>query len=169
MGELWTRTKLAFAAFFTILIKGRLPTAAERLASVPKAAAPAEDQSDRAVQVLALLQRDGRLIDFLMEDLGTYSDAQIGAAVRDVHAGCRRVLDRYVTLESILAGREGEPITLAQAIDPAAVRLVGHVTDRPPLRGTLLHRGWRAARVELPPLGDRASRTVVAQAEIEAA
>ena len=57
----------------------------------------------------------------------------------------------------------------AQTIDPAAVRLVGHVTDRPPLHGTLLHRGWRAARVELPPLGDPAGRTVIAQAEIEAA
>ena len=169
MGELWTRTKLAFAAFFTILFKGRLRATAERLVVVHTPAARAEDRSDSAVQILALLQRDGRLIDFLMEDLGAYSDAQIGATVRDVHGGCRRVLDRYVTLESILTGREGEPITLAQAIDPAAVRLVGHVTDRPPLHGTLLHRGWRAARVELPALGDPAGRTVIAQAEIEAA
>ena len=89
--------------------------------------------------------------------------------MRDVHDGCRRALDRYVTLESILTGREGEATTVAAPIDSAAVRLVGNVTGQPPFRGTLLHRGWRASRVELPPLGAPASRKVVAQAEIEVA
>jgi Domain of unknown function (DUF2760) len=167
---LWTRVKLAFAAFFTILFKGRLPAALQ----TPPAAAPApavavSDSSDRAVQMLALLQRDGRLVDFLMEDLGAYTDAQIGTAVRDVHAGCRRALDHYVTLESILDGREGEETIVAQELDSAAIRLVGNVTGRPPFRGTLLHRGWRTSRVELPPLGGDPSRRIVAQAEVEVA
>jgi hypothetical protein len=104
-----------------------------------------------------------------MEDLSTYGDAQIGAGVRDVHAGCRRALDRYVTLEPILAGREGESITVGSPIDPAAVHLVGNVTARSPLSGTLLHRGWRVQRIALPPLGDPAARAIVAQAEIEIA
>jgi Domain of unknown function (DUF2760) len=169
MDGLWTRVKLAFAAFFTILFKGRLPVAlqtAER-ASTPAAPTVISDAPDRAIQMLALLQRDGRLIDFLMEDLGTYSDAQIGTAVRDVHAGCRRALEHYVSLESILDGREGEQTIVAQELDGAAIRLVGNVTGRPPFRGTLLHRGWRTSRIDLPPLGPDPSRRIVAQAEVE--
>jgi hypothetical protein len=171
MDSVWTRVKLAFAAFFTILFKGQLPAALEQ----PRAtAAPAPtvavgaDTSDRAVQLLALLQRDGRLVDFLMEDIAAYSDMQIGSAVRDVHAGCRRALDRYVTLEPILDGREGEATTITQ-VNPAAIRLVGNVTGQPPFRGTLLHRGWRTTRVDLPPLGADSTRSVVAQAAIEVA
>ena len=174
MNGLWTRVKLAFAAFFTILFKGRLPAALQT--SVPTATATAAaassapaDPPDRAIQMLALLQRDGRLVDFLMEDLAGYSDAQIGAAVRDVHDGCRRALDRYLTLEAILEGREGEEAVVAPDLDAAAIRLVGNVTGRPPFRGTLLHRGWRTSRVELPPLGADAGRRVIAQAELEVA
>jgi hypothetical protein len=172
MDGLWTRVKLAFAAFFTILFKGRLPAALQTSAPSPPpvaASVAGNDSPDRAIQMLALLQRDGRLIDFLMEDLGAYSDAQIGTAVRDVHAGCRRALDHYVALESILDGREGEPTMVAQGLDSAAIRLVGNVAGRPPFHGTLLHRGWRTSRVELPPLGPNASRRIVAQAEVEVA
>jgi hypothetical protein len=173
MGGLWNRLKLAFAAFFTILFHGRLPVALQAIRPAEPAATasppPEGDQSDRAIQMLALLQRDGRLIDFLMEDVATYSDAQIGAAVRDVHAGCRGVLTRYVTLEPILSGREGDQTRVSQNLDPAAVRLVGNVTGRPPFPGTLLHRGWRATRIELPPLGGPTGRRIVAQAEVEVA
>lgn len=171
MGGFSTRLRLACVAFFTILFEGRLPAELQPVVRPePAAAAQVPDnQSDRAVQMLALLQRDGRLIDFLMEDLSNYSEAQIGAAVRDVHAGGRKVLDRYVALESILQGLEGEPTTVAESIDPATIRLVGNVSGRPPFRGTLLHRGWRASKVELPPLGSAGSRTIIAQAEIEVA
>jgi len=174
----WTRIKLACAAFFTILFKGRLPSALETggaapgaaPAFVPAPAAPARDDAgDRAVQLLALLQRDGRLVDFVMEDLSPYSDAQIGAGVRDVQAGCRRVLDRYVTLEPVLNNREGDPIALGQDLDTAAIRLVGNVTGAPPFSGRLLHRGWRISHVQLPPLGDPTTRPIVAQAEVEVA
>lgn len=169
MNGVWTRMKLACAAFFTILFKGRLPAALE---GGTRGAAPvrpiADESADRAVQILALLQREGRFIDFVREDLATYSDAQIGAAARDVHAGCRRALERYVTLESILPGREGEAVTVGQdqRVDPAALHLVGNVVGQPPFRGTLLHPGWRAARVDLPALS-ATGRTIVAPAEIE--
>ena len=167
----WTRIKLAFAAFFSILFKGELPTA---LQPATRTAAPSQpvavDTHDRAVQMLALLQREGRLIDFVLEDLAAYSDAQIGAAARDVHTGCHRVLERYVTLEAIIPGREGEAVTVGQdqQIDPAAFHLVGNVAGQPPFRGTLLHPGWRASRVQLPPLGTT-DRTIVTPAEIELA
>jgi hypothetical protein len=167
----WNRIKLAFAAFFTILFKGRLPAALEPAARTEAPAEPTvADPSDRAVQMLALLQREGRFIDFVLEDVAAYSDAQIGAAARDVHAGCHRVLERYVTLEAILPGREGEAVTVGQdqPIDPVAFRLVGNVAGQPPFRGTLLHPGWRASRVQLPPLGTT-GRAIVAPAEIELA
>ena len=102
-----------------------------------------------------------------MEDLSAYDDAQIGAGVRDVHSGCRSVFTRYVTLAPILAGKEGEQTTVAPDVDPAVVRLVGNVTGLPPFPGRLLHGGWQATKVELPPLGARAGRRIVAQAEVE--
>jgi hypothetical protein len=181
MGGVWNRIKLAVMAFFTILFQGRLPVSLQNSAGTVEApepvpapatvatAPPEREQPDRALQLLALLQRDGRLVDFLMEDLGSYGDAQIGAAVRDVHAGCRRILDRHVTLESILGGQEGDAVTIDSNIDLAAVRVVGNVTARPPFRGRLLHKGWRAPRTALPPLSDPGSRAIVAQAEIEVA
>jgi hypothetical protein len=170
MDGVWTRIELAFAAFFTILFKGRLPSALQTTSAEPPARTDSDDALNAAVQMLALLQREGRFVDFVREDLATYSDARIGAATRDVHAGCRRVLERYVTLEAILQGREGEPITVGrdQQIDPAALHLVGNVVGPPPFRGTLLHAGWRVVRVSLPPLG-ASGRTVVAPAEIEVA
>jgi hypothetical protein len=167
----WTRIQLAVAAFFSILFKGRLPAALQPAARAEPPAQPiAADSQDRAVQMLALLQREGRLIDFALEDLAAYSDAQIGAAARDVHAGCHRVLERYVTLEAILSGREGETVTVGQGqqVDPAAFHLIGNVAGQPPFRGTLLHPGWRASRVSLPPLGTT-GRTIVAPAQIEVA
>jgi len=172
MGGVWTRLKLACAAFFTILFKGRLPAVLQNAQPAEPAAAPPPqvvDHSDGAIQMLALLQRDGRLIDFLMEDLTAYDDAQIGAGVRDVHAACRGVFARYLTLEPILSGKEGEQTTVSQDVDPAVVRLVGNVTARPPFPGRLLHCGWRATRIELPPLGTPAGRRVLAQAEVEVA
>ena len=170
MGGVWTRLKLALAAFFTILFKGRLPEALQAPPpSQPATASPAGDTSDRAIQMLALLQRDGRLIDFLMEDLTSYSDAQFGAGVRELHTACRGVFTRYVTLEPILAGKEGEQTRVSEDIDPAVVHLVGNVRGHPPFPGTLLHRGWQATKIELPPLGPAAGRRIVAQAEVEVA
>jgi hypothetical protein len=177
INEIWNRIELAFAAFFAILFKGRLPASIQHGPTAGQSGAPAsapapparEDRGDRAVQLLALLQREGRLVDFVTEDLSTYSDAQIGAAVRDIHAGCRRVLDRYVTLEPVVNNREGDPITLGQELDTSAIRLVGNVTGKPPFSGRLLHRGWRISHVQFPPLGDAAGRAIVAQAEIEIA
>ena len=174
--SVWTRIKLAFVAFFTILFKGRLPQAPE-LQPVGRPEAPeqpaAEDDSDRAVQMLALLQREGRLVDFVREDVAAYSDAQIGAAVRDIHAGCRRALDRYVTLQAVVAGREGDAVTIGQdqPFDSASFHLVGNVTGQPPFRGTLLHSGWRVSQVQLPPLPPQGTsgRTIVAPAQIEVA
>jgi hypothetical protein len=172
--SVWTRIKLAFAAFFTILFRGRLPKGLEPVGRPEAAEQPAAaDASDRAVQMLALLQREGRFVDFVLEDVAAYSDAQIGAAVRDIHAGCRRALDRYVRLQPVIAGREGDAVTIGQdqPFDPASFHLLGNVTGQPPFRGTLLHSGWRVAHAQLPPLPPQGTsgRTIVAPAQIEVA
>jgi hypothetical protein len=168
------RLKYAFRTFFSILDHSRIPDDVadamlkrEAPAAAPVApAAPPVDKGDRAVQILALLQRDGRLIDFLMEDLTPYQDAQIGAAVRDVHGGSRQALQRYFTLEPVLDDEEGRPVSVERGTDPARLKVTGNTAAAPPLRGTLRHRGWEATRVELPPLA-ASGRTIVAPAEVE--
>ncbi len=138
-------------------------------APAPPAAGPAGQPSDldRAVQLLALLQRDGRLIDFISEDIAPYADAQIGAAAREVHHNCRQVLERYMKLEPIIGSPEGQPVGVPAGFDPAAIKLIGNVTGRPPLRGVLRHRGWRVSQVHLPPPPEGTCRSVVAPAEVE--
>jgi hypothetical protein len=173
------RISLAFRAFFALLRHGTLPAevlaaatveppATGEAASSPVApAAPVERADDGAVLMLAVLQREGRLVDFLMEDLGAYADAQIGAAVRDVHANCRRALVTALDLEPILDGAEDQAVSVPAGFDPASIKLVGRVVGTGPFTGMLRHRGWRSSRVQLPALGATGSRQVVAPAEVE--
>lgn len=123
-----------------------------------------------AAQMLAILQREGRLIDFLQEDLASFEDAQIGAAVRSVHAGCKQALDEHVQLEPIYTEPEGSRVTVEPGFDAYAVRLSGSVSGEPPFHGTLQHRGWRAANIDLPQAVDaERDETIIAAAEVEIA
>jgi hypothetical protein len=168
------RWKFALRTFFSILDHSRIPgdvadalqAGQEPAAPAPSAPPPPADSSDRALQMLALLQRDGRLIDFLMEDLSAYSDAQIGAAVRDVHGGCRTAVDRYLSLVPVIGDEEGRQVTVDRGSDPASVKVVGNVAGAPPFQGVLRHRGWLATRIDLPPLPST-GRSVLAPAEVE--
>jgi hypothetical protein len=131
-------------------------------------AVPAEELTDRAVQLLALLQRDGRLIDFFSENIAPYSDAQVGAAARNVHESCRQALERYIKLEPVIDSAEGQSVTVQEDFDPSTTKLIGNVTGRPPLRGVLRHHGWRATQVDMPPLPPAGvGRLVIAPAEVE--
>ena len=175
-----SRILLAFRAFFNILFKGRLSdalasslglsrrAAASASAAKPSAAAPAPatTTSDGALQMLGILQRDSRLLDFLMEDVAAYSDDQIGAAVRELHDQCRDSVSRYVTLQPVIDGVEGTFVQ-APSKDPNLVKFVGNVPAKPPSGGTLRHKGWRAAKVDLPALAARQDATILAPAEIE--
>lgn len=120
-----------------------------------------------AVQILSILQRKGRLLDFLQEDLSLYQDDQIGAAVRPVHEGCKKALAEYVDLEPIYQDAEGSPVTLNRGFDTNAVRLIGDVVGDPPFRGELRHRGWRVAKMKLPERVKGADSKIVAAAEVE--
>lgn len=125
------------------------------------------------VHFMSVLQERGRFVDFLMEDVGSFGDAQIGAAARVVHQGCRQVLKDYFDIREIHGGQEGEKVTLVKGFDPRHYRLIGKVAGEPPFSGTVLHRGWRTEKVTLPRVvhgGEGAapiSTEVIAPAEIE--
>ena len=120
-----------------------------------------------ALQLLGLLQREARFVDFIQEDVAPYSDAEIGAAARVVHGGCRKLLAEHFTLAPVRAEAEGSRVTLAAGFDAAAVRLTGNVVGQAPFTGTLSHRGWRVAEVRLPQLTDARAAAIIAQAEVE--
>jgi hypothetical protein len=186
MNGFWERVVSAFRCFLSILLHAQIPEdIAQKLikpaAAIPQAPPavapsvsrlkeverPSAESFDRAVQMLALLQRDGRLIDFLAENISTYPDAQIGAAVRTIHDTCRQVLDQYVKLEPILNSEEDEPVMVPAGFDPAAIKLIGNVAGEPPVRGVLRHKGWRVKEMNLPALPQGAGRMVVTPAEVE--
>lgn len=184
------RIVLAFRSFVSILSRAAIPddiarklitttapeTAPDQPRPVPVAPPvtsasqsqpPPADTFDRAVQILAVLQRDGRLIDFLSENISPYPDAQLGAAVRTIHETCRQALDQYVKLEPVLDSEEDQPVTLQAGFDPSAIKLIGNVSGEPRVRGLLRHKGWRVKQINLPPLSQGAGRMVIAPAEIE--
>ena len=168
------RILLAFRCFFNILFQGALSVevlgdlklAHREQAAPAKPAAPSRTPADGALQLLTILQRDSRLVDFLMEDIASYSDDQVGAAVRELHDQCRDSIARHVTLQPVIDGVEGTPAK-APSGDPHAVRFIGNVPATPPSGGTLRHKGWRAAKVDLPSLTAKEDTSIVAPAEIE--
>jgi hypothetical protein len=135
--------------------------------AAPTAAAPpAEPEGAAAFRLLALLQQEGRFVDFVNEDLTPYADEQIGAAVRGIHEGCRKALAERVAFEPVLRVAEGETVTLEPGFDAAAIRLTGNVAGAPPFRGVLRHAGWRVVRGSFP--GRRGQDlNLIAPAEVE--
>jgi len=173
-----SRVSSAFRSFFSLLFSDVLP---EDIASeygytkvkvVPATVAPEPLQvkvSDGALQILQILQRDSRLIDFLMEDIAAYQDDQIGAAVRTLHDECKASLTRHVTLAPVIDGVEGafQKLDGSKTPDPNRIKLVGNVpaTGKVP-GGTLRHRGWTVSSINLPVLGKH-DASVLAPAELE--
>lgn len=148
------------------LLLPRAGGAASVAAAVSPPAPPAPPPTDAALRLLGSLQEEGRLVDFLEEDLGSYSDDQIGAAVRGIHEGCRKALRERIAVEPVLRGAEGETVTVEVGFDPVAIRLTGNVTGTPPFRGVLRHAGWRAVSVVVPERSGHDPR-VIAPAEVE--
>lgn len=128
---------------------------------------PPERVHASGLLVLSMLQREGRFIDFLQEDVASYSDADVGAAARVVHAGCRKVLDQSLTLESILKDSEGAAVTVPAAFDAQRIRVTGNVAGQPPFRGTLKHHGWATTAVRLPSTAESLDPRILAPAEVE--
>jgi hypothetical protein len=141
--------------------------AARRPAAAKKAADLAEHHRDGALAVLALLQREGRLVDFLRESLETYEDADVGAAARDIHRGCKKALEEHLQLEPVMPGDEDDAVTVPRGFDPGEIRLIGQVNGEPPFKGALRHHGWRVTDIKLPTLSEGVDRRVLAPAEVE--
>ena len=122
---------------------------------------------DSALVLLGLMQKEGRFVDFLQEDISNYSDQEIGSAARVVHEGCRRVMSEYLSIAPVRDESEGSRITLGKGFDPAAVRPTGNVVGDPPFTGALVHRGWRAVDVRLPKIASSRDVSILAAAEVE--
>jgi hypothetical protein len=179
------RIGLAIRVFFRVLLDAELaervrplligekppePAAAKQAAESPAKKPPAPRTPDRsdALALLAALQREGRFVDFIKEPLSAYSDAQVGAAVRDVHRDCSAVLERFFAVRPLVDGAEGVEIDVPAGFDAARFRLVGNVQGQPPYRGKLCHHGWQATRTELPDwTGGQAAALVLSPAEVE--
>ena len=129
---------------------------------------PAPSWEEGALGLLGVLQQEGRLLDFLEEDLAGYSDEQIGAAARGIHEGCRAVLRERLNLEPVVPQSEGESVIIESGFDPAAIRLVGNVSGVPPYHGVLRHPGWRAKTATFP-RRQAVDPRVIAPAEVEIA
>ena len=185
-----SRLVLAFKLFFVVLFNRSIAEAVSQAyeaakagKKVPAAAAPppgkegagkkpskgpAEGPSLGAVAaVLSLLQREARFVDFLMEDIETYSDAQVGMASKGVHRGCRKALREYIELQPVRSEKEGDALTVEAGFDASAIRLVGNVTGNPPFQGKLVHPGWRVVKANVPTPAPNQDESIVMPAEVE--
>jgi hypothetical protein len=127
------------------------------------------DLSDRRLflHLFSLMQREGRLMDFLNEDLDGYDDAQIGSAVRSIHAGCRQLVQEYLTPKPVMDQHEGAVVEVPVDFDPGLIKLTGNVVGEPPFNGILRHKGWRVGKLKLPTLTGRQNAEIIAPAEVE--
>lgn len=162
-----------------IVLEGLLRLRSAEAAPVP--AAPPEprpaaslerqpSQPGEALIFLSLMQQKGRLVDFLMEDITAFQDAQVAAASRVVHQGCAAVLKEYFEISPVHAGKEGDRITLEKSADPNQYRLLGKMSGEPPFSGVVVHGGWKTTKVALPHFtrpADASSRNIIAPAEVE--
>ena len=190
-----TRLWMAFVCFFQILLKPWFAAAVlpqyELLTGLPPKgenrivrARPEDDDAEpepeappptvapeqlhaSALFILAALQREGRLIDFLQDDVGPYPDAQVGAAARVVHAGCRKVLSQYLSVEPVMRESEGARVTVPPGFDAERIRLTGNVRGKPPFSGALKHHGWVTGPVKFPEVSAALDPRVLAPAEVE--
>ena len=126
-----------------------------------------ESTPEAALQFLGLLQKEARFIDFIKEDITSYSDADVGVAARVVHEGCNKALNEHFTLASIRSEQEGEKITLPQGFDASLVRLTGNIIGSAPFTGTLVHRGWQVTDIRMAKLTQGHNANILAAAEVE--
>ncbi len=176
----FARFVLAFGVFFRLISDASFASGVQRLSEgepipeptpppppAPEAPKLREAQTDAALQLLGLLQREGRLIDFLSEDISSYTDAEIGAAARVVHDQCKKALDAHLSIERIRSENEGSRVSVPQGFSAQEIRLVGNVLGEAPFSGSLSHAGWRVRSIELPKLAEGHDVRVLAPAEVE--
>jgi hypothetical protein len=162
------RLGLAWAAFVNTSRNPEFAGKVSALLNPPPPEPPKPPKPNvEPVRFLGLLQREGRLIDFVTENIAAYDDAQVGAAVREIHRKCQAALNEHLELEPVMAQEEGTTVEVPTGFDPSRVRLTGNVTGQPPFRGTLLHRGWRVKAIKLAPPPEGQDEFVLQPAEVE--
>jgi Domain of unknown function (DUF2760) len=170
-----SEASLALAILVLILVFSQPRPNAPPLmpAAGPARPAPAQPGASRAdaeiVHFLAMLQEKGRLVDFLMDDINPYSDAQVGAAARVVHAGCKGVLQQHFRINPVRTEQEGSTVQVPAGYSADEYRLVGRIAGPAPFSGVLVHRGWKTDMVKLPQLlrGAADGMPAIAPAEVE--
>lgn len=189
--RLWFSLVCAFRVLFDGVFAGRVWAVRDRMPELQTPVAPTRDEviskpqtpapvvvekivekvttrvDSSALQLLAALQREGRFLDFVEEDIQSFSDADVGAAARVIHTGCRKVIRENAPLEAVRGEQEGVTVSVEAGFDPAKIKLTGDVKGAAPYRGTLRHRGWRVRELKLPTLIAESDARVVAPAEIE--
>jgi hypothetical protein len=137
------------------------------LEELPPAASANTEQDQSHLRLLALLQQSGRLIDFFKEDISSFTDAQVGAAVRKIHQDCAQSLEELVTIRPVMEENEGARIKIAAGYDPAQIKIVGKLKGDFPLTGKIVHRGWKAHKRSLPKKVGEQANDIVCPAEVE--
>jgi len=102
------------------------------------------------IAFLALLQEKGRLIDFLMDDIAQYDDAQVGTAARVVYQGCKAALLEHLKVEPLRSEAEGAQVTVPKGYKVSEYKLTGSLSGEAPFSGTLVHKGWKVDSIKLP-------------------
>ena len=143
---------------------------AQKAAPAQKSAAPPPEKVHASgLMLLAAFQREGRLVDFLHQDVAGYSDEEVGAAARVVHAGCGKVMNQFFEFQPASPDAEGASVTVPAGFDAQRIRLTGNVTGQPPYKGTLKHHGWIAKNIRMPEISESMDAKVIAPAEVELA
>lgn len=164
----FSRFRLALKTYIRVLSDEAMAERIRPLLEPPveEAKKPAR-LSPEPLRLLTLLQREGRLLDFLLEDIQAASDEQIGAGVRELHRKAQTVVKEHLVLEPVLAKSEGETVEVPANFDPSAIRLTGNVTGQPPFRGVLQHHGWRVKNYTLPTVPEGQDLFILTPAEVE--
>lgn len=136
-------------------------------APAPEPVVLKEATPDAALQLLSLLQKEARFIDFIKEDVTAYSDADVGVAARVVHEGCNKVINEHFKLAVVRDEQEGSKITLPKGFDAACIRLTGNIVGEAPFTGSLVHKGWQVTEIRLPKLTAGHNAKIIAPAEVE--
>jgi hypothetical protein len=160
------RVGLATKAFFRLMGDAAFAAKVQPLLG-PEAAPTKPKRSTEPLRLLTILQREGRLLDFLLEDVSGADDAQLGAGVREIHKKGQEVIKEHLDLEPVMAQQENETVEIAAGFDRSAIRLTGNVHGNPPFRGALRHHGWRVKDYKLPAAPEGQDEFVVAPAEVE--
>ena len=137
--------------------------AIEQQPAAPPEPKPAPPQRSDAIALLAAFQRDGRLVDFLMEPIDGFTDEQLGAAARDLHRGCAATLTRLAPVQPIVDAEDGTTVA-ASDFTAGAVRSIGGDATA----GPLLHPGWKVKQTKLPVwTGTADEAAIIMPAEIQ--